>query len=465
MNDIFERVKRMMRKRLKRNYKLVKVISLLIICFSIVSVIIILADSTLSVFTVSINGKSMGQVHRKNQVYMIVDSVEKDLSRKYGTEAFVKDSMISFKKEKVSEIEPLNEEEVIRELSKSENSFLKSWVMTVEGDNVVALNSKEKADRLINDLKNHFLKEGGQYQDVYFKEAVEIKEKNLHANELFAYEDALRYILTGTTELKEHQIRRGESLWTIAERHQISLEDLESANPDIDPDKLQIGQSISLVIPKPYITVVTTEKAVVSEKIMFENTYEKTEALYEGEEQIKKEGIFGVKEINSQVTRENGEIVSTEIIETAVIKEPLNQIVLLGTKAIPSSLGTGALDNPSRGMLTSVFGRRWGRMHSGIDIANDKGTPIVAADGGVVTFTGWKGNYGLLVIISHGNNRTTYYGHCDEILVSQGDVVEKGKVIAKMGNTGNATGVHLHFEVRVNDIPQDPLKYVEYTIN
>ncbi len=454
-----------MGRKLKYKYNPLQMISLLIIGLSIAAMMALLADSTRSVFTVSINGKSMGQVQSKNEIYKIVDSVEKDLSRKYGTEATVNEEMILFSKAKVTEIAPINEEAVVQELSKSENSYLKSWVMTVNGDKIVALNSEEKAGQLLKDIKKHYLKEGSRYLDVSFKEAVEIHEKNIHANELFDYDDALRYVLTGTTEMKEHQVKKGESLWTIAEKYKISLEDLETANPDTDPDKLQIGEKISLVIPKPYLTVVTTEKAVVSEKIMFKTTYEKTEALYEGEEQIKKDGIFGVKEIETQVKRENGEIVSTENIDSTIIKEPLNQIVLLGTKAIPSSLGTGALDNPSRGTLTSVFGRRWGRMHSGIDIANKEGTPIMAADGGVVTFSGWKGNYGLLVIISHGNNRTTYYGHCNEILVSKGDVVEKGQVIAKMGNTGNATGVHLHFEVRVDDVPQDPLKYVEYTIN
>ena len=106
-----------------------------------------------------------------------------------------------------------------------------------------------------------------------------------------------------------------------------------------------------------------------------------------------------------------------------------------------------------------------GKQHEGIDIASDKGTPIKAADKGTVTFAGWKGNYGLMVVIDHGDNKSTVYAHCATILVEVGDVVEKSQQIATMGDTGNATGVHLHFEVLINDVPQDPMKYVNYTVN
>ncbi len=452
-------------KRLSKKNRFAKIKPLLMMGFSIILITFLLADSTLSVFTVSINGKSMGQVRNKNQIYTLVDSVEKDLSEKFGTEATIDEQMISFASTKVKEMEPLDEDAVIWELSKSENSFLKSWVLSVDGKRVVAVNNEDKANQLLNAITKHYMKDGSHYLSTDFKESVEIHEENVHSNKLLDYEEALRVVLTGTSEIKEHQVRNGESFWTIAEKYQIPIKTLEAANKAIDPEKLQVGQKISLVIPKPYLTVLTTEEAIVSEKINFSTTYEKTDSLHEGEEKVKLKGVFGVKEISTQVVRENGEIVSTEVLDSAIVQEPSNQIVLLGTKAIPSSLGTGALDNPSRGTVTSAFGRRWGRLHAGIDIANKKGTPILAADGGVVTFAGWRGNYGLLVTISHGNGKTTLYGHCDEILVSQGDVVKKGQTIANMGDTGNSTGVHLHFEVRVNDVPQDPLKYVEYTVN
>ena len=191
---------------------------------------------------------------------------------------------------------------------------------------------------------------------------------------------------------------------------------MAAANPTIDPDKIQIGQAINLMIPETYLTVVTLEKAVESEKIQYEIAYEKTEALFKGEENIKQKGNFGIKEISKQVVRENGQKVSEEVIDSTVIYEPKTQIVLIGTKALPASLGVGFFDNPTRGKVTSVFGRRWGKQHEGIDIASDKGTPIKAADKGTVTFAGWKGNYGLMVVIDHGDNKSRYMPLCTILL-------------------------------------------------
>lgn len=471
MNKVLRRLKRMKRKininniiNMKKilQFKHIKIFSTFMICISIFLTLMLLADSTFSVFLVSIQGKTMGHVNSKETVYEIIDSVERDLSDKYGTEVTIKDNVISFNPVKVEETMPLDEEAIIKELSKSENSFLKAWAISINNEKVAVLNSQEKAEQVLENIKSHYMKEGSQYLEVYFKETVGVEPVNANTSDLLNEEEALNYILTGAFEPKEHEVKSGESYWTIAEKYNISVEELEKANPDVNADRIQIGQKINLLIPKQYLTVVTVEKAVVTEKIQFDIAYEKTGVLFSGEEKIKLEGVYGIKETNTQVVRENGKEISTEVMDSAIIQEPEKQIVLIGTKAIPSSLGTGALDTPTRGMVTSVFGRRWGRMHTGVDIANDKGTPIIAADGGVVTFADWKGDYGLAVVISHGGNKTTLYGHCSEILVSKGDVVKKGDVIAKMGNTGRTTGTHLHFEVRINDTPQDPAKYIEY---
>lgn len=99
-------------------------------------------------------------------------------------------------------------------------------------------------------------------------------------------------------------------------------------------------------------------------------------------------------------------------------------------------------------------------MHYGIDIASKTGTPIYAADGGKVVYAGYKGNYGYLVEIDHGNGFKTRYAHCSKILVKVGDKVYKGQHIANVGNTGRSTGPHLHFEVLKNGKNQNPANYV-----
>lgn len=103
---------------------------------------------------------------------------------------------------------------------------------------------------------------------------------------------------------------------------------------------------------------------------------------------------------------------------------------------------------PTKGVFTSGYGWRWGRMHKGIDVANNVGTPIVASRSGTVAFAGWHdGGYGYLVEISHPDGSRSLYGHNSRVLVRQGDVVEQGQQISQMGSTGRSTGPHLHFEI------------------
>jgi murein DD-endopeptidase MepM/ murein hydrolase activator NlpD len=105
---------------------------------------------------------------------------------------------------------------------------------------------------------------------------------------------------------------------------------------------------------------------------------------------------------------------------------------------------------PTSGVLTSRFGRRWGKMHKGIDIAGPVGTPINSAADGVVVYAGWQGGYGQLVEIRHNDGTTTRYGHNSRILVSVGQNVGQGQQVSEMGSTGQSTGSHLHFEIRPN---------------
>ena len=119
-----------------------------------------------------------------------------------------------------------------------------------------------------------------------------------------------------------------------------------------------------------------------------------------------------------------------------------------------------SLIKPISGTITSRYGGRWGSVHTGLDIATSSGTSIKAAAGGTVSYAGWKGSYGNLVVISHGNGIQTYYAHCSSLLVSAGQSVSQGQVIARVGSTGNSTGPHLHFEIRKNGTTLNPQNYV-----
>ncbi|KAF0132844.1 MAG: M23B-like peptidase [Candidatus Saganbacteria bacterium] len=131
-----------------------------------------------------------------------------------------------------------------------------------------------------------------------------------------------------------------------------------------------------------------------------------------------------------------------------------------------SAHGSGSLDWPLRGRMTSYYGYRrhplWGgrSMHTGIDIAAPHGEVIRSADGGEVIFSGWWDGYGKAAVIDHGKNISTVYGHMSRIYVQNGNKVSKGQIIGLVGSTGYSTGPHLHFEVRKNGKPTNPMKYL-----
>lgn len=126
------------------------------------------------------------------------------------------------------------------------------------------------------------------------------------------------------------------------------------------------------------------------------------------------------------------------------------------------SLGV-SLIKPVSGIISSRFGARSSirsSAHTGLDIATSTGTPVLAAASGTVTFSGWKGSYGYLLVVTHSNGVQTYYGHCSKLYVSAGQNVAQGQNIAAVGSTGNSTGPHLHFEIRVNGIAYNPQNYL-----
>lgn len=128
--------------------------------------------------------------------------------------------------------------------------------------------------------------------------------------------------------------------------------------------------------------------------------------------------------------------------------------------AVVAPSGSGVLGWPVSGPVTSGFGVRWGRMHEGIDIAVGEGTPVRAAAAGTVIYAGWMSGYGNLVAVDHGNGLSTAYAHNSSLAVSVGQSVAAGEIVSYSGNTGNSTGPHVHFEVRVDGSAVDPLRYL-----
>lgn len=342
----------------------------------------------------------------------------------------------------------------------------------IDNEPIGYLESKEEADAILETLKTMYLDEGTNPKEIRFKQEVQVLKDAVRAidqDSLYTQEEMLDYIVRGTNERRTHTVEKGENYWVISEQYGISPNDLVIANPGVVPERLQIGQEISLIVPKPLITVVTVEEATYTEKIQYDVAYENSSAYYQGDYRTKRSGVYGELEVVAMVYKENGIESDKEIISETVVKEPTTKIVYRGTKDPPPRIGTGTFGYPydtSRGYITSSFGMRYHpiyreyRRHTGIDIGLPTGSLVYAADGGKVIYSGYKGGYGLMIQIDHGANIETIYGHLSKSYVSVGDMVYKGQKIALSGNTGTSTGPHLHFEVRKIGVPVEPDDYI-----
>lgn len=355
----------------------------------------------------------------------------------------------------------------IPEIKVMSMASVKVHQVLVNNKPVASFKTENEANRMLEALKAQFtLKDDAEILDVYFKEEVKVSPGYIDIMDFEEYdtvETALEYIRKGTREVKIHKVQKGENYWVIADYYGVNPYDLEAANPDIKAETLQIGMEISLVTPRPLINVVTVEKATYSDKIAFEVEYEPTNSLYKGETKTKVGGAYGERVVEAELIRHNGREIGRSVISENITAEPQTKVVYQGTKDPPPRIGTGTLAHPtSRGIVTSEFGWRWGRQHTGIDIGLNIGTSVKAADGGVVTFAGYSSSYGRYIIIDHGGNLSTLYAHNSVLNVKKGDKVFQGQVIAASGNTGYSTGPHLHFEVRKNGVPQNPRNYVKF---
>ncbi len=161
------------------------------------------------------------------------------------------------------------------------------------------------------------------------------------------------------------------------------------------------------------------------------------------------------REVVKEITYNNEKYIGMRKVSTKILKPSLSEVQ--GNEAF-------YLNNPSNNsIITSTFGLRWGgEKHHGIDIAGNIGDPIFAAESGFANLVSYNNVYGNYMKLNHGKGVETLYGHCDVMFVEEGEYVEKGQMIGRIGNTGRSTGPHLHFEVRVNGKADNPLNYVAY---
>ena len=409
------------------------------------------------------NGKVLGVVKNQGDVYKTIDIIGDKLSYEYDAEITIdKDKDIRFKKVIAFNQDVDDKEDILNRLTYMRDMKANGHGIFVEGKLVAILESSKTAKEVLNQIQAKFIKNDAniQYKKVGFDEDVAVKDVETKLGNIQKKDKALEYMMTGAVEKKIHLVASGETFSEIAKMYGLKQSELKVSNPDVVPGKLKIGQEICLNQIVPMVTVQTVEAAKYKQTIPFEITYENTANLYKKEQTVKSRGTNGEKDVVAEVVRNNGIEVSRTEISSTILSQPVSQVVLVGTKEPPLLIGTGTFIYPIRGTLTSRYGQRWGRLHSGIDLAAPIGTNIKAADGGKVTFAGYNGSLGYMVAIDHGGGRVTWYGHCSKLFVKKGDRVFQGQHIANVGNTGRSTGPHVHFEVHINGKTRNPLNYL-----
>lgn len=228
------------------------------------------------------------------------------------------------------------------------------------------------------------------------------------------------------------------------------------ASIDSNDDIIRHIISQNSINDTPLVEVHLLDLQENEKKIPYSQEVRWDDSLVLGDSKVEIEGIEGLSTVKEEVKIVNNKIIDRKDLEVEVVSEPTQEVILKGN-LMDQNIVT--LNIPSRGVLTSSYGPRWGTLHKGIDIGAPIGDPIYAAMDGVVEYSGYEGTYGYVVKLKHGDNVMTVYAHCSKLLVEAGDTVSKGEKIAEIGSTGQSTGPHLHFEVRVNGVQVDPATF------
>lgn len=341
---------------------------------------------------------------------------------------------------------------------------VEAYVIRVNGQAVVGLPTEQDAEAVLEELQEQYIAQwqgdNEQVEAFGFREKVEIARGPIAFERVRTREEAKRILLRGTDRILNYVVQRGDTMWGIAEEQGMDLADLEKANPGVDPEALQIGQELNLIVAEPYVHTTATVRHTYVANIPFATEQREAPDLYPWESTYEKRGVYGRQRVTEILDFEGDQVVGRRVVEVERLSEPETAIYLKGTKTAPM-LGSGQFIVPVQGAtFTSGFGPRWGSHHNGIDLAAPHGTPVYAADNGTVIAAGWLGGLGYAVKIDHGAGKfVTVYGHFSSYVVNVGDEVKQGQLIGYVGDTGYSFGAHLHFEIHVDGQPRNPLTY------
>lgn len=340
--------------------------------------------------------------------------------------------------------------------------------MSVLSEEDFNIATEEIVTTFVDDQTYYKLKETGETEkiedvgvsiiDAYIDNEIEIQESQVSVDDVLKNKEEIKkYIMYGNlNDVKKYTVKTGDTIDIVASKNEMEVSEFLAVNPDLKygDEILIVGEEVTVEVIRPIVDVVIIENLVQREPIQYDVETVVRSDLYSGiDNYTRQTGVNGEQRSSYLIKSVNG--IASEAVLTGdpeVLQEPINEVRVVGTRN--PRIGTGNWKWPSWSWaITSHYGMRrhpisgtW-RMHYGTDIVSYAGSPIMAADNGVVTAAGWDNIKGYYVIINHNNGYWTEYMHMTKLYVSYGQTVLRGKVIGGMGTTGGSTGVHLHFEV------------------
>ena len=460
------------------------------------------------VYNVYLDGKLLGAVNSKASLEKYIDKEQKELKEDYNVDKVYVPNGIDIEKCITSTEKVSSEKEIYEKIKSKKNFTIKGYVVTItdsEGNekkiNILKKNLFDKATKKVlkvfvdskqlSDYKSGNKTEikttGSVIENIYINETITIKETYLSTDEvIFTDVDTLtKYLLFGSLDKdEEYIVKPGDTIETVAFNNKLGVEEFLIVNPEFTSSNnlLSVGQTVSIALIDPMFKIVVEKHIVEDMDKPYETVSKNDSNLYYGQTKVETEGVNGVQRVTSKVKYVNGEAQPAVITNVTTLSEPVNKVVLKGTKSYGSNYSGGGSPAVVSGewgwptispyIITSYYGYRWGRLHAGIDISGcGFGSPIYSIGDGTVSAvtnncadrgyygSSCGGGYGNAVRIVYSNGMEIIYSHImgSNIRVSVGQRVSKGQVVGYMGNSGSSTGTHLHFQVNMPGGSVNPL--------
>jgi murein DD-endopeptidase MepM/ murein hydrolase activator NlpD len=438
-----------------------------------------ITSNTYNIFHVIVEGKEIGVVNDPKVIEKAIEDKHKlVLSENPGVHMVLDETAIEYKRVKAFK-GVYDNESTVKRLKPLLTARAVGVRLTIDGETVAILKDKEEASKVLEDFKEIYtvpqkqeLKvtvlsatadmapEVKELKSVEFTQDVKIEEIDINPEDIVDPDDVLQKLQSMGDPPQTYIVQEGDCTSCIAQKFNISTQELYELNSWIVDDMIRVGDEVIVKGFQPTLGVRTLEQSVEEEEIQYDTIYEQDPTLRTGKTRTILAGKNGLKRVTYELTSINGLLIKEVLMNEEVLVEPVTAVVAKGTLRLLGE-GTGKFSWPVSGAkLTSSYGRRWGTLHKGIDLASSNRT-IMASDTGKVVFAGTKNGYGKTVILDHNNGYQTLYAHLSKITVSEGDVLEKGEKLGVMGSTGHSTGIHLHFEVFVNGKVQNPIKFLK----